>query len=47
VYLGVSDWFVRALLAEGALTRVQLGSGRRLLFDRVDLDQLIDESRVR
>jgi excisionase family DNA binding protein len=46
-YLGVSDWFVRALLAEGVLTRVQLGKGRRLLFDRVDLDRLIVESRVR
>ena len=46
-YLGVSDWFVRALLSEGALPRVQLGSGRRLLFDRADLDRLIEESRVR
>jgi hypothetical protein len=46
-YLGVSPWTVRDLEAAGTLRRVRVplpnhGELRKLLFDRVDLDQLID-----
>jgi hypothetical protein len=47
-YLGVSVWTVRDLEAAGVLPRVliPLGNGystlRKLLFDRADLDRLIE-----
>jgi hypothetical protein len=46
-YLGVSPWTVRDLEASGVLRRVSipLGNGRelrKLLFDREDLDRLIE-----
>ncbi len=46
-YLGVSAWTVRDLDAAGVLARVRVplpngGELRRLLFDRADLDRLID-----
>jgi hypothetical protein len=46
-YLGVSPWTVRDLEASGVLRRVSipLGNGRelrKLLFDRKDLDRLIE-----
>ncbi len=46
-YLGVSTWTVRDLEWSGVLSRVRipLGNGkelRKLLFDREDLDRLID-----
>lgn len=46
-YLGVSTWTVRDLEANGVLPRVliPLGNGRelrKLLFDRTDLDRLIE-----
>lgn len=46
-YLGVSVWTVRDLEAAGILARVRVplpnrGELRKLLFDRDDLDQLID-----
>jgi len=46
-YLGVSDWTVRDLDAAGVLRRVRVplpngGELRNLLFDRADLDRLID-----
>ena len=46
-YLGVSAWTVRDLEAAGSLQRVRIplphaGELRKLLFDRVDLDRLID-----
>ncbi len=46
-YLGVSPWTVRELEWSGVLPRVRipLGNGkelRKLLFDREDLDRLID-----
>ncbi len=46
-YLGVSPWTVRELEWSGVLPRVRipLGNGkelRKLLFDRADLDRLID-----
>jgi hypothetical protein len=46
-YLGVSPWTVRDLEAVGTLRRVRIplpnqGELRKLLFDRLDLDQLID-----
>ena len=44
-YLGVSPWTVRDLEAAGTLKRVSIPVGskdlRKLLFDRVDLDELI------
>lgn len=46
---GISTWTVRALVAQGVLTPVRLPScrqksesNRRLLFDRCDLDRVID-----
>jgi hypothetical protein len=46
-YLAVSTWTVRDLEAAGVLPRVRLpladgGALRKLLFDRVDLDALIE-----
>ena len=46
-YLGVSPWTVRELEWSGVLPRVRIpfGNGkelRKLLFDREDLDRLID-----
>lgn len=46
-YLGVSDWSVRDLEVAGILQRVRIplprgGELRKLLFDRADLDKLID-----
>ncbi len=46
-YLGVSGWTVRDLEAAGILRRVRIpqargGELRKLLFDREDLDRLIE-----
>jgi hypothetical protein len=46
-YLGVSEWTVRDLEAAGTVPRVRVplpnsGELRKLLFDRVDLDRMID-----
>jgi excisionase family DNA binding protein len=45
-YLGVSVWTVRDLVERGSLSRVALPGVRRLLFDRCDLDRLIEASRL-
>ena len=42
-YLGVSPWTVRELQWSGKLPRVDLG--RKLLFDRADLDALIERQK--
>jgi hypothetical protein len=46
-YLGVSPWTIRDLEANGMLRRVNVPSGqgrdlRKLLFDRQDLDHLVE-----
>jgi hypothetical protein len=46
-YLGVSPWTIRDLEANGTLRRVNVPSGpgrdlRKLLFDRKDLDHLVE-----
>lgn len=46
-YLGLSAWTVRTLEQQGILKRVRIplpnaGELRKLLFDRTDLDRLID-----
>lgn len=46
-YLGVSPWTIRDLEANGTLRRVNVPSGpgrdlRKLLFDRQDLDHLVE-----
>ncbi|BCA56691.1 hypothetical protein W02_38310 [Nitrospira sp. KM1] len=46
-YLGLSEWTVRELEAAGTLPRLRIpgpnaGEVRKLLFDRSDLDRLID-----
>ena len=46
-YLGVSAWTVRDLEAAGTVPRIRIplpnaGELRKLLFDRADLDRLID-----
>jgi excisionase family DNA binding protein len=45
-YLGISAWTVRHLVERGSLSRVALPGVRRLLFDRCDLDRLIEMSRL-
>ena len=46
-YLGVSEWTIRNLEASGTIPRIRIplphaGELRKLLFDRADLDHLID-----
>jgi hypothetical protein len=46
-YLGVSSWKLRELEAVGTVPRIRIplpnaGELRKLLFDRADLDRLID-----
>jgi hypothetical protein len=50
-YLGVSPWTIRDLEANGTLRRVSIpiGAGRdlrKLLFDRQDLDQLVESWKI-
>jgi excisionase family DNA binding protein len=40
VYLGSTTWFVRSLVWDRKLPKLKLG--KRLVFDRVDLDKFID-----
>ena len=47
LYLAVSEWTVRDLEASGVLARVRIplpngGELRKLLFDRADLDRLVE-----
>lgn len=48
-YLGLSTWSVRRLVDNGHLRRVRLPLGkadcRRLLFDRIDLERLVEVSK--
>lgn len=44
-YLGLSPWTVRELQWKGRLPRVRLS--RKLLFDREDLDRLIEAEKDR
>jgi excisionase family DNA binding protein len=41
-YLGISTWTLRALVRAGAVPRVSLPGVRRLLFDREELDRVIE-----
>jgi hypothetical protein len=52
LYLGVSAWTVRDLESAGTLRRVRIplpngGELRKVLFDREDLDRLIDSWKDR
>ena len=44
-YLGISPWSVRDLQWKGKLRRVALS--RKLLFDRADVDRLIEAEKER
>jgi excisionase family DNA binding protein len=44
-YLGIAAWSVRELTWQGTLRPVKLGKLRRLLYDRADLDALIEQSK--
>jgi hypothetical protein len=49
-YVGLSPWTIRDYLAAGILKRVELpsathGTTRRVLLDRADLDQLVEQSK--
>jgi hypothetical protein len=44
-YLGLSPWSVRDLQWRGKLPRVALS--RKLLFDRADVDRLIETEKER
>ena len=51
-YLSLSDWTVRALEFNGILPRVRVPVNeqkdmRKLLFDRLDLDRLVDSWKHR
>ena len=43
-YLGATPWFVRSLAWERAIPYTRLG--KRLLFDRLDLDQFLVSQKV-
>ncbi len=43
-YLSVSPWLIRRLIEAGALTPVRLAGARRVLLDRHQLDQLVEEA---
>jgi hypothetical protein len=42
--LGATPWFVRSLAWERAIPYTRLG--KRLLFDRIDLDQFLESQKV-
>jgi len=44
-YLGLSTWTVRDLIGRGSLRRVVIPGVRRLLLDRVELDDLVSRGR--
>jgi excisionase family DNA binding protein len=44
-YMGVRSQTIRRLIERGALTPVKLPLVRRVLFDRLDLDRLIDSGK--
>ncbi len=44
-YLGLSVWGIRELHYSGKIAAVR--NGRRMLFDRADLDQWIERSKVK
>lgn len=51
-YLGVSTWKIRELDAKGILSRVRIplpnaGEVRKLLFDRLELDELVNRWKER
>jgi excisionase family DNA binding protein len=41
VYLGSTTWCVRSLVWERKLPKLMMG--KRLVFDRVDLDKFVDQ----
>ena len=41
VYLGSTPWFVRSLVWERKLPKLKFG--KRLVFDRTDLDNFVDQ----
>lgn len=45
LYLGIKPWSVRELTWAGVLRPVKLGRLRRLLYDRADLDALIEAGK--
>jgi excisionase family DNA binding protein len=44
-YMGVRSQTIRRLIERGALTPVKLPLVRRVLFDRCDLDRLIEDGK--
>ena len=44
-YLGISHWKLRSLIADEKIIHVQIG--RRILIDRQDLDEMIEEAKMR
>jgi len=44
-YLGCAIWCVRNLVWQKLLTPIQIGSSRRLLFDKQDLDQFVEQQK--
>jgi excisionase family DNA binding protein len=45
-YLNVTEQTIRRLMARGVLTPVRLPAVRRILFDRQDLDRLIESGKT-
>ena len=46
-YLSVAVWCVRQLTWTKQLTPIKVGGSRRLLYDRADLDQFVDQQKQR
>jgi len=44
-YLGVGTWTLRGLYWKGLLAAVRFPGGRKLWFDRVDLDRLVEANK--
>jgi hypothetical protein len=44
-YCGVTQQTIRRLMARGILTPVRLPAVRRILFDRLDLDRMIEGAK--
>ena len=44
-YLSTTVWSLRTLVWEKQIPFVKIGRGRRLLFDRTDLDRYIEQQK--
>lgn len=45
-YLNVAVWCLRGLVWRKEITPIKIGQGRRLLFDKADLDSFIERLKA-